>query len=146
MSWNASDACRKSGYVGNVDVTGARLLVNASIRAAIQERMAELAMPASEVLSRLGQMARANISDFILVDDFGSVTGLNAKHLKEYGHLVKRLKVDPDKIDIELYDGQAALVQMGKHYQLFTEKIDILSGGEKIGPASIVIRGFDGNK
>ena len=141
--WNASLASRKAGYRGASNRIGTRLLSNVVIQDAIKARMAEIEMQSDEVLNRLGQMARANIGDFVIVDDSGSVTGLNADMVREFGYLIKRLEVDPDKIKIELYDGQAALVQIGKHLQLFTERVDLTSGGK---PLQVVKIGIDPDK
>ena len=143
QTWNASLSARKAGYTGDSDTIGPRLLGNVGVRARIKQRLSELEMQSDEVLNRLGQMARANIGDFVIVDEAGSVTGLNADTVREFGYLIKRLEVDPDKIKIELYDGQAALVQIGKHLQLFTERVDLTSGGK---PLQIVKIGIDPDK
>jgi len=54
-----------------------------------------------------------------------------------YSHLIKRIKQTTTGIDIESYDQHKALVDVGKHHELFTDNYDITSKGEKIFDVSI---------
>ena len=121
--WNASEACRRAGYK-HPNVYGSVLLANISIQAKIQERLQEKCLSADEVLVRLGEQARSISKEY--VDDYGFV---NFKKLKEDGlvHLVKKVKrnqAGAGSIEVELYDAQAALVHIGRHHKLFTDKFE----------------------
>lgn len=120
--WNASEAARRAGYRGAADVIGPRLLGNVGIRAAIEARIAEKAMGADEVLLRLGDQARASFSDFLTNGDLD----LGKAERNGKLHLIKGYAVsDKGAVRIELYDAQAALVQLGRHHGLFVDKQEI---------------------
>jgi phage terminase small subunit len=121
--WNSSEAARLAGYKGKANVVGPRLLANVSIQAAIQARLNELQMSADEVLSRLSEMARADISDFI--NDFG---GIDWDKVRAKGYLVKKVRHNKGKnSEIELHDAKDALIWIGKHHKLFTERHESLN-------------------
>lgn len=132
--WNASEAARLAGYsVANADVVGSRLLVNVGIKAAINARIEQLKMSANEVLVRLAEHARGDILDFI--DDEGRATIAAMRAVKK-GRLIKKIKhtertfgstdfpTTEKTLELELYDAQAALVQIGKVHRLFAEKVE----------------------
>jgi phage terminase small subunit len=125
---NATEAARRAGYSdksSGARVRGSELLANRNVRTAIDERLAEQVMSANEVLSRLTEQASVNISDFFLIDEDGAVGDVNTAYLKEHGNLVKKIKVEKDKVELELYDGQNALVQLGRRWGVFTDKMDV---------------------
>lgn len=66
--FNATEAARRAGYA-HPNKQGPALLVNLGIRAEISRRFAEIAMPADEVLARIGEVARADMGDFLRVDE-----------------------------------------------------------------------------
>lgn len=136
ISWNATDAARKAGYSRRTaHAKGATLRDKPEIAALIAERIQAAAMDADEVLARLSEQARANIRDFIHIDPDGAFITLDEEALRTRGHLVKKISTSQGKtssVSIELYDGQAALVQLGKHLKLFTENLDLTSGGQPI--------------
>lgn len=117
--WSATEAARLSGYA-QPHSQGPRLLENVGVKAAIRDRMAELAMTAEEIVLRLREHATASLDDF--TDEDGS---LNLRKARRAGrmHLVKKLTVKPrehgQEISIELHDAQAALVHLGRHLGLF---------------------------
>jgi phage terminase small subunit len=129
--WNASEAARRSGYKTQANVQGARLIANDNIRRAIELRVAAKIMVADEVLARLSDHATASLGDFI--DKYGQIDIRRARQLGKL-HLVKRYKTtsyvrkNGQKIvtaEIELHDPQTALVQVGRHYGLFSDKLVI---------------------
>lgn len=65
--WNATEAARRSGYQGDANTVGPRLLANVGIATAIQARISEKALCADEVLSRLGEHARGDIGVFFKI-------------------------------------------------------------------------------
>lgn len=141
--WNASEAARRAGYNGKANVVGPRLLANVSIRAEVQQRLTEKAMPADEVLARLADHARGSADDFISIYEspLHDITGkpvldregkpivryfpsLNIEKAREQGmlHLVKKVTYTAHGPSVELYDAQAALSLLGKHHGLFVER------------------------
>ena len=125
--WNASEAARVAGYAAPGQ-QGHRLLKDVEISEEIQRRVSERAMSADEVLIRLADMARGDMSDFV-----SFVPGIKQPLLdlaKAYDAgkfgLVKKLKyTDQGGIEFELYDAQAALVQLGKVHKLFVDRQDV---------------------
>ena len=125
--WNASEAARVAGYAVP-GVEGHRLLKIAEISEEVQRRVSERAMSADEVLVRLAAQARGSMEDFVEV-----VPGVNVPLLRlDKAHaagkfaLVKKLKYTTDGgVEFELYDAQAALVQLGKVHKLFVDRQDV---------------------
>lgn len=77
-------------------------------------------MGADEVLIRLSEMARADISEFI--NDYG---GIDWDKVRAQGYLVKKVRHNQGKnSEVELHDALSALQLIGKHHKLFTEKIE----------------------
>lgn len=146
---NATRAAERAGYKGDdnvLAVTGHDLLRNPKIADIISKRTAASAMPAEEVLNRLGQQARGDMSDFIKFDENGNPHfDLQAAALLGKLQLAKKLKIktrswlepviggeDDEKTTVtetttefELYDAQAALVHIGKHHKLFDDRLDV---------------------
>lgn len=61
---NATDAARRAGYSGSakvLQVSGARLLSNAMVRAAIKSAAKRSGMEAAEVLKRVADLARLSV-------------------------------------------------------------------------------------
>jgi hypothetical protein len=85
-------------------------------------------MSSIEVLGRIGEEARASITDFLTISKDGIITGFNQAALKERGHLVKKISTKNGEYgtsyEIELYDGQAALFKLGQHHKLFTDLVE----------------------
>ena len=132
---------------------GSRLLKNAEIKGVIQTRISEVAMGADEVLVRLAAHGRGSMEQFLTIErvkyptrvlapdpdsekpnavklvdgeEERVITVLDFEKAKAgYAlHLVKSFKDSPkDGLEIELYDAQAALVHLGRHHALFTDKI-----------------------
>lgn len=146
-NFNATRAARMMGYKFP-NVEGSRLLVNASIAAAISERVSEVAMSADEVMQRLGNYARFDMSEFVRVPVFAPtsleterqpvgddepVADSQSRHIEPYvdllalieagkGYAVKAIKVTPNGANIEFHDPVAALEKIGKHHKLFVER------------------------
>lgn len=146
ISWNASDAARVAGYKTKANVAGPRLMAKDSIKVAIEKRLDEAAMAANEVLARLSEQAKTNIADFISEDPKLIVKGkgddaeeffiesgnLDWEQVRRRGHLIKKISFNQHGPMLELHDSQAALALLGKHHKLFTENIDMTSGGKPL--------------
>jgi phage terminase small subunit len=120
--FNATKAAELAGYT-HPNVQGPRLLVNVSIAEEISRRMEELAMPANEVLARLGEHARGNIGAFIRTNEDGKPDGFSLSAERPL-HMVKKVTVTDKGWSFEMYDAQAALVHIGKHHGLFSNDSD----------------------
>lgn len=130
--WNATEAARRAGYAGNdatLAVVGYENLRKPKLEAIIHQRLAEAAMGADEVLKRLAEQARGLSKDF-----FTSGGNLDMPTIvaEDMTHLVKKTRQTKYGLDIELYDAQAALVQIGRAHGLFKDKMDVTTGGEPL--------------
>jgi len=121
------------GYKGkNADVLGSDYLVKPGIQEAIQQRLAELKMGADEVLVRLTDHARGSLAPFLRRTPDGELRGFDLSDdkplhlLQKISITTRRLKDDEteEKIALELHPVQGALVQLGKHHKLFTDKVE----------------------
>lgn len=117
--WNATEAAARAGYSARSAATqGARLLATPEIQAALTARLDEKAMSADEVIARLTEQARASIADFITRQADGT---WELQLPVEKAHLVKTFTPMLGGGKVELYDAQAALIQLGKMHGLFRE-------------------------
>ena len=119
--WNASEAARRAGYVGKANIVGPRLLSNVSIQATIQQRIAETAMTADEVLHRLAEHGRGDIGE--MMTEAGTLDLAKAK-AEGKTRLIKSVTESDKGLRVEMYDAQAALVQLGRAHGLFTDKLE----------------------
>lgn len=141
QTWNATKAAKIAGYAeGSAQQTGSRLMSNVVIASRVRERLATKAMQTDEVLARLADQARADIGDLV---DPATMTLDLEKAIKEGNtRLVQKIKqttiTGEDKqteiFEFEMYNAQAALVHIGKHLGLFTDKLDITTKGESVIP------------
>lgn len=140
--WNATEAYQrvyKKAKEDSARANGATLLANASISAEVQRRIAEKAMTADEVLIRLAKHARGDIDDYL--NDDGHFDLAKARKAKKTG-LIKKLKTRRTtytaneiehvviETEFELYDAQAALVNLGRGHKLFTDKSEVTADVE----------------
>jgi len=124
---NATQAAIEAGYSKKTARSiGSENLTKPDILAEIQQRTADAAMKADEVIARLSDHARATMDDFIEVKpgvkhdiyfDFEKAAKLGKLHLiKKIGHNSQ------GQVSIELQDQQSALIQLGRLHGLFTDK------------------------
>ena len=139
--WNATQAAIRAGYSKKTArQIGSENLSKPVIQAAIQAEIAERAMGPSEVLQRLGDMARGDIGELMEIRATGFELDLMAAKDANKTKLIKRVKqrvttyngkgpndMDREVIEteVELYDAQAALVQLGRHHGLFTDTLKL---------------------
>lgn len=121
---NATLSAKLAGYKGGENalaVVGHRNLRNAKIQLYLSARYREVAMGADEVLSRLADMARANVSDFI--DDTGKI---DFAKVKAKGYVIKKVFHRKGvQSQIELQSPLRALELLGKAHALFTDKVQL---------------------
>lgn len=125
--WDAAKAARAAGYAhASARQQGQRLLTNDDVKAYIATRLQELKIEADEVITRLTRHARGSMADFITITHGEPIFDWERAKGSGALDLVKKYKVDKDgAVSIELYDAQAALVQLGKMHHLFVERTEI---------------------
>lgn len=146
--FNGTRAAERSGHTGSDEVlavTASRLLRTAKVRNKIAELLESNTMDSKEAIWRLGQMARVDISHFIKGGN-GSFT-LNWTNIKKYGFLIKSITHTKYGPKIELHDSQKALELIAKHLGLFTDKLDVTSGGQSLDTAleRLISKSYDDN-
>jgi phage terminase small subunit len=130
-TFNKTEAARRAGYDGN-DVSLAKIgsdnYRKVQIMDYIRLRLDERLMSADEVLIRLTEHARGDLSEFA---DIQLMTDLK-QHPK--AHLIKRLTMDVYedkngkvhyKTHFELYDAQAALDKIMRYHGMYNDKVEI---------------------
>lgn len=128
---NATEAAKYAGFSDvSAQVQGSMLLRRPHVKALVEKGLRERGATPDEVIARLTEISRADLIDFMSVDDD---TGYikpdirKAKRLKRTG-LIKKLKFDKDTghlVEIELHDKLQALAHLGKVHALFTEKVQV---------------------
>lgn len=162
--FNATEAARLAGYEGtdeSLAQIGYENLRKLEIATVIRERLNESAMSANEVLDRLSQIARGEVTDFL--DEDGKFDLKTARKLRKQG-LLKKIKskrtskqVDcitdndqretletaliQEEVEFELYSAHDALRDLGKFHKLFTEKHE--HSGKDDGPIKLNVA-YDG--
>lgn len=147
-----SEAARRAGYsVKTAQEQASRLLSKAIVKQHVERRIGELKATTDEVLLRLASHSRSNM-DFFL--DGNSLIDIDKARAAGKMPLVKKLKqhttrisksdgedIEYHDIEIELYDAQAATVQLGKLLGLYVERVEVSDLREK--PDSDLISEFE---
>lgn len=138
VTLNQTESARLAGYKGD-DVTlastGSRLIRNHKVLAYINAQLEQYAMAASEVITRLTDIARGDIADTL--NPLGGIDPLEAKR-RGKSHLIKRIKskttliagkgdddgMEIHETEIEMHDSLKALDLLAKYYDL-TNRIKI---------------------
>lgn len=123
---NRSEAARLAGY-SSPGSEGYRLFREPEVRAAIEERMRELAIGPEEILQRLSEQARGTMGDFVRVlEGGGFAIDLTEAEASGKLRLVKKVGYDQKgRPALELYDAQAALLALAKRYHLFPDRQEL---------------------
>jgi hypothetical protein len=120
--WNATEAARRAGYKWPNKYGPLKLK---KLDAKIRRRLTENAMPADEVLSRLADHARSDVGPYIVAKDGVLCVDWDKLVEAKLTHLVKAIIPTRYGTRIEFHDAQAALVHLGRHHGLFTDKLAI---------------------
>ena len=107
-------------------VQATRLLKKDKVRSAIEALMRDKVMGANEALYRLSMHARADVTTFL---------GLSIDEIKKRqdSWLIKKIKATTvrhgdalveERVEIEVHDPQSALGLIGKHLQLFVDRVE----------------------
>ncbi len=142
--WNATEAARRVGYK-HPNTQGPRLLVDVSIAAEIKKRLDEMVMSADEVLRLLSRQANASHKSWVKVGIDGKIYfDFSDPEAQENIDLIKKIKTktrtekageksfEVEWVEVELYDSQRALELIGRHHQLFSDRVDLSTGGKPI--------------
>ena len=134
--FNATEAARIAGYA-HPNVAAARIVKASAVREAIEERLADLAMSADEVIARLSEQGRATVADFVTINPDGDRVSIDPGVVEQRGHLIKKIKanttvkfskkgdqIEYTTIEIELYDAQRALALLAKVHGLMQERVE----------------------
>ena len=133
--WNATEAARKAGYNGDdntLGVIGHQNLRKPKIKDYIDQRIEENCMSTNEVLHRLSEWGRGNLSHFIPDDES---KGFSLKKDNPKIGLIKKIKqhelvsksnneVLTRSIEIELHDAKDAVIQIGKIKGLYIDRVE----------------------
>lgn len=155
---NATQAAIRAGYSEDTAYSqGQRLLKHVEVAAALDaaraERAKRLEISADRVLEELALIGFANMGDYMRAGpdgdpflDFSALTRDQAAALAEV--TVEDFKDgrgddarDVRRIKFKLADKRAALVDLGKHLKLFTEKVEH-AGGVRMIPVTDVDEGL----
>jgi len=125
---NATRAAEMAGYKGSystLGVVGHDNLKKPKIREEIDRILGERMITPNEILDRLGSQAKAEYNDYI--DPETKILDLKRLLKDGKGHLIKKMKmsrVSGRIAEVEFYDSQTALIQVGKFHKLWTDKIE----------------------
>lgn len=142
---NATQAAIRAGYAAaSASVEGSRLLANAKVAAAVamgqQERAKELGVTAERVLAELAKIGFSDIrrlftpgGNLLPVGDLDDEAAAAVASVEVVTR--KAPGGDADEVEhvakIKLWDKRAALVDMGKHLGMFTDKVEV-SGSQSL--------------
>lgn len=138
----------KSSY-DSARANSARLLANDNISKEIQARLDEVHMSAEEALKLLADIARGDMARMMDVSSMGF--NLDMKRAQELGltKLIKRVKQrtttfiakkeseedrEVTELEVELYDALGAIRDVLKVHGKFTDRVDVMTGGESLAP------------
>lgn len=129
IGFNATQAAIAAGYKEHSAYSiGWENLRKPEIAEAIKRRLSETAMTADEVLMRLAEYARGDMSDFLTdtgdVDLSSAIANGKARLLKKVTQkrtrrISEQMDVEEIVTSVELYDALAANKLIGDHHALF---------------------------
>lgn len=146
---NASAAARRAGYsektsgfIGHENLKKPKIA--AMIHEALEARAERTEITADRVLEELGKLAFSNIGDYHRISDEGEpyidltdltrdqMAALTELQVDDYTEGRGNDSRDVRRVKIKLADKKAALELLGKHLKLWTDKIDVTSGGKEL--------------
>lgn len=126
---NATEAARRAGYKQPMQ-QGWRLLRNVEIATVVEAGLASKAMSRTEVLSRLAEMARSDMREFIQFHEGTETPWVDLSPDKPL-HLIKEIEITKTtrngegddtlydtKVKIKLYDAKSALDTLARHHRI----------------------------
>lgn len=138
--FNGKQAAISAGYSEKTaEVQASQLLTRLKVQRKVKEltekHLKTLAIKGEDVIRELTIMGFSNMSDFVNLNP-AETTIKTFEEMGENTRAIQSIEVTPEvigtKIKFKLYDKKASLELIGKHLQMFTDKVDLTSGGEKI--------------
>lgn len=143
--WNATEAYHRAhprAQRNTCWTEGNKTLRKPEVQAEIKKRLDEASMTADEVLVRLGRHAKASHEPWMRIEKDGFVhLDFSSQEARGQLDLIKKIRTkrtrrvegrgkdaeqwEDETVEVELVDQQNALIQIGKHHQLFMEKIKV---------------------
>lgn len=133
---NGVEAAKRAGYKGAYTTLGSvanENLKKPKIKAEIERRMEVLTMPSAEVLKRLTDMARGDMTRYITEDGGVDIDAMKAEGA---GYLLKKYKktkrttrskfgneTDTELTEVELYPADGALDKLMRYHSLYNDKV-----------------------
>ncbi|HEX8684228.1 MAG TPA: terminase small subunit [Ardenticatenaceae bacterium] len=119
--WNGTEAARRAGYSPHsARQQASSLLQLPKIMSAIEQRLGEHVMTADEALARLAQLARADLSTYLMVEhdeqgrerirfDFARMKQ------EDQGHLIRSVRINGTYVNkLEFFNTQKALLVLAQ--------------------------------
>lgn len=126
--FNCTQAAIRAGYSEKTAYSiGNEVLKIPEVEAEIKRLIDEKCMGADEALLRLAEQARAEYAAYFKPNGMIDLEKLLADGK---GHLIKKIKPTAYGNEIEFYDSQAALLNIGRHHKLFVDRMDVSGGLE----------------
>lgn len=125
---NGTEAARRAGYKGDdnvLAVTAHDNLRNPKITAFINERFAETAMRADEVIARISEQAATDMGDFIKIKNGIPFFDLEKAAARNKLHLIQSFENTKNGVKLKLYDAQTAQRTLAQHHGLLKTEITI---------------------
>lgn len=125
---NGTEAARRAGYAGDDNALAAaasRLLRNVKVIEFINERFAETAMRADEVIARMSEQAAADMGDFIQIKNGIPFFDLEKAARRNKLHLIQSFENTKNGVKLKLYDAQAAQRTLAQHHGLLKTEVNI---------------------
>lgn len=117
--WNATEAARKAKYK-HPNKQGPALLVNLGVRAALKEILEGTQMQPEELRGRVEARAKADMGDFLRIDQRGVSFDLRKAKARGKLFLLKKLEIKEGRVTkLEICDPLAAQHLVGQHLGLW---------------------------
>lgn len=160
IDFNGKQAAIRAGYSAKTaEVTAAKLLRNAKVKAEIARRQKDLQkrteVSQERVVKELARIAFADMTDYAQVEtrmiekDDGTEVSYQAVALKETAELsaeqraaLAGIKQGANGIEVKLHDKIKALELLGRHIGMFNDKLSL--SGTDGGPLTFRWEGKDG--
>jgi len=134
--WNATKAARDAGYSEKTaSEQASRLLANVNVQNYIVKRLRDLTATANEVVTRLTNHARGSIELFLNDQDELDLALARKNKALALVKKIKRTRRTEQKkdapptiittLELELYDAQAATIQLGRILGLFVDRVEV---------------------
>ena len=112
---------------------GSRMLRNVKVAEYLSTELDKRIMGSAEILSRLADQARGDITTFIKIENGEILYDLGSPQARMFSHLIKKVKTRTTEspkgektqwVEVEIHDPQKALEDLGRYHKLFTERIE----------------------